>query len=389
MVHPYIQAIQSAPNLSDTSKEVYSRHLRKLTEVTGRSLDKIIRKPKSSFARIQEAYSKPTSLRTMVVAIKSVFKHVPAIKCEYPEAWDKWHSIFQTLDSKVTDALMRGEPSERERNNWVHWRDVVAKEEEMSRTQFGSMDHLLLAMYTLVEPARQDYNAVYITSRAPSDSSIGNYIVLPETGNATLVLNEYKTAKKYKTYSRILPDKLTAIIRESLRQHPRRWLFVKDDGEPFAVRATYRNFSNNTLQRIFGRRFSVGLMRHSYISEGIDYASSSPGDLFEAAKHMHHSLEMQQLYRRRVTPTESALPTAVTMLDSTDRDAGKEVTSPLQISKYSGPTSVPRLDDRYAADKTTKKQKKKKKKKTPVALPASTPSYTPTYKPQEFIDLMF
>ena len=43
------------------------------------------------------------------------------------------------------------------------------------------------------------------------------------------------------------------------------------------------------------------MMRHSYISS-IDFTRATPGQLFNAAKHMHHSIGQQQLYRRRVDP---------------------------------------------------------------------------------------
>jgi hypothetical protein len=54
------------------------------------------------------------------------------------------------------------------------------------------------------------------------------------------------------------------------------------------------------LEKLFGKKFTVGLLRHSYISEGIDFTKSLPGELFDAAKHMRHSIAQQHLYRRKV-----------------------------------------------------------------------------------------
>lgn len=374
-MHPYLQRIADNENLTPKSKAIYIGQLKRLSVVTGRTLEKMVRKPNSTYQRITAQYDNPRSLRTMIVAIKSLFKHNPTLRCEYPEAWERWHDKFKTIDAVVTDEVMRGEPTERERENWVHWADVVAKEQELARTQYASDHHVLLAMYTLIEPARQDYAQVFLTPRPPSDQTQGNYIILPPVGDATLVLNEYKTAKTYSTYTRVLPENLTAIIRASLARRPRQYLFTMRDGSPFS-KSSFIQYSNNILKRLFGRSFTVRMMRHSYISEGIDFNNSAPGDLFEAAKHMHHSVAQQQLYRRKVEP-ESV---SVVMHD----DEPTTSTSSFQISRYGGRDDTVTSPAPVATPRLKKVHKKKKRKSVPVMQ-----SQPPIYKPQEFIDLMF
>ena len=299
--HPYFQAIVSA-DISKTTKRLYVRHLINLSKATGRTLEELVRKPKSSYALISVKYPNVQSRRTMIVAIKSVFKHVPDLECDYPRAYKKWHQYFKQLDGEVTSRIMAAEPTDRERANWVHWSDVVAKEKELAETQFASQDHLLLAMYVLIEPGRQEYNAVYFVEKKPTDITRGNFIILPQDAQvpATIMLNDYKTSKTYSTYERELPADLTLVIRESLRQRPRKYLFTQDDGTPYLKRNSFSKYSNRTLEKLFGKKFTVGLLRHSYISEGIDFTKSLPGELFDAAKHMRHSIAQQQLYRRKV-----------------------------------------------------------------------------------------
>ncbi len=374
-LHPYLQRIKDNPDLSDKSKSVYISQLKRLETVTGRSLQDMMRKPNSTYARITAQYTNPRSLRTMIVAIKSLFKHNPSLRCDFPEAWDKWHAKFKSVDAVVTDEVMRGEPTQAERENWVRWADVVAKEQELSRKEYASDDHLLLAMYTLIEPARQDYAEVAILSRPPADDDEGNYIILPSSRHAaaTLVLNKYKTAKTYSTYTRALPEALTRIIRTSLKRTPRHWLFTTRDGSAH-TKASFIKYSNSVLYRLFDRRFTVRMMRHSYISEGIDFARSAPGDLFEAAKHMHHSVAQQQLYRRKVEPDS----VSVVMHDS------EPSTSSYQISRYSDRHADVEEVSSAPPTKRPKTPKKTSKQKTP-----SRAAPRPVYKPQEFIDLMF
>ena len=303
MVHPYFQAIVDA-DISKSSKRLYIRQLIQMTKATGRTLEQLLQRPRSSYVVISEKYPNIQTRRTVLVAIKSVFKHVPELQGQHPKAYKKWHTYFKELDTQVTARIMKAEPTDRERANWVHWKDVVAKEKELAATSYGSQDHLLLAMYVLMEPGRQEYNAVYIVDKKPGDMTRGNFIILPENDQlpATMVLNDYKTAKTYSTYQRELPAPLTAVIRESLRQRPRKHLFTKEDGTPYLKRNSFSKYSNRTLERFFGRKFTVGLLRHSFISEGINFSDSLPGELFDAAKHMRHSIAQQQLYRRKVDP---------------------------------------------------------------------------------------
>ena len=106
---------------------------------------------------------------------------------------------------------------------------------------------------------------------------------------------------------------MTSLIRESLRRRPRKFLFDQEDGTPYLKRNSFTKFSNRVLERLFGKKFTVSMMRHSFISEGVDYNESTPGALFETARHMHHSIAQQQLYRRKVNdPVETAGPTAGT-----------------------------------------------------------------------------
>lgn len=396
-MHPYLQRIADNEHLTEKSKSVYISQLNRLSVVTGRPLENMVRKPNSTYQRITAQYDNPRSLRTMIVAIKSLFKHNPSLRCEYPDAWDRWHAKFKSVDAVVTDEVMRGEPTQRERENWVRWADVVAKERELARTQYASDPHLLLAMYTLIEPARQDYALVALTSSPPADQTRGNFIIVPATGDLTLVLNDYKTAKTYSTYTRVLPDGLAAIIRASIQTRPREWLFTMRDGSPFTNKTSFIHYTNAILKRLFGRNFTVRMMRHSYISEGIDFANSAPGDLFEAAKHMHHSVAQQQLYRRKIEPDA----VHVVMRDAEPSTSS----SSYQISRYAGldeATSAPPprlpVDRRSTIATTTKKKKKKKNDKrtkngveAPAAAPTikKTPGRTQVYKPQEFIDLMF
>ena len=339
-MHPFLQAIQDS-GISGTTKELYFRNLKTIATLTGKSDLSFIFKPNKTYKIIEKHWPNIQTRRSVIIAIKSIFRHLPELKCQHLRASERWHELYSTLHTAMVDRVMRGEPTDRERRNWVRWKDVVEKERELARTEYASQRHLLLAMYTLIEPGRQDYHAVALYNDYPRDMTTGNFVVIPLDANApaTLVLNEYKTKKSYGQYIRTLPMPLTKIIHESLRQRPRFHLFAKqENGEPHVDRHVFTRYVNNELERLFEKRFTVGMMRHSFISEGVDYNKSTPGQLFQTAANMHHSIAQQQQYRRQVPPTGEE-----TSDDDDDDDDGdisvsmepspKEIAPPVKAAK--------------------------------------------------------
>ena len=307
-----VDGIVDADTLSDSSKTQYLEKLSTLSKLVGKPLEYIIDNPERVRDIIARRYSCELTQRAFVAAVKAVFHYNPHLRETKAENYRLFTEYQTEMSQTVTDRYMSAEPSDKERLNWVPWALVLARERELAATEFGSYDHLLLAMYCLIEPLRQDYGALRIlVDRDPPESAKGNYIVLArDVSHGKLVLNSYKTAKKYGTYARPLPENLLAVIKASILAHPRAYLFVDDSGEPYRKSNSFTQFSNRTLKRLFGKSFTVSLMRHSHISS-IDFNASTPGELFQKSRNMAHSISMQQLYRRRVEPPP---PTPLTVI---------------------------------------------------------------------------
>jgi hypothetical protein len=306
-------AIARAENLSESSKTQYLEKLATLTKMTGKPVEWLLDHPDQVMATLARRYRCPLTQRAFVSAVKAVFTYNERLKTTKKKAFEKFTEFQSELSQEVTQRYMAGEPSDKERENWVPWAEVLAKEQELATSEFGSYDHLLLAMYCLIEPLRQDYGALRIlVDREPPPGSSANYLVIArDASSGKIVLNSYKTAKKYGTFERPLPTRLLAIIRASLIAHPRAYLFENESGEPYRLANSFTQFSNRTLKRLFGKRFTVSLMRHSHISN-IDFNASTPGELFQKSRNMAHSIGMQQLYRRKVEPASPPPPLVVT-----------------------------------------------------------------------------
>ena len=74
---------------------------------------------------------------------------------------------------------MSAELTERERVSWVDWSEVVAAERELRETEYASWDHLMLAMYSLIEPVRQNFGNVALLESDPGGAQAVNFIVMP------------------------------------------------------------------------------------------------------------------------------------------------------------------------------------------------------------------
>lgn len=307
-----MDAIIEAETLSDSSKTQYLEKLTTLSKLVGKPLDYILDNPHRVRAIIERRYQCALTQRAFVAAVKAVFHYNPHLKESKADKYDQYTEFQNQMSQAVTDRYMAAEPSDKERQNWVPWNEVLARERELAASEFGSYDHLLLAMYCLIEPLRQDYGALRILiEREPHEGATGNYLVLTRDASAgKLVLNTYKTAKKYGRYERALPENLLAIIKANLLANPRAYLFVDENGEPYRKSNSFTQFSNRTLKRLFKKNFTVSLMRHSHISN-IDFNASTPGELFQKSRNMAHSISTQQLYRRRVEPAPPA-PLTVT-----------------------------------------------------------------------------
>ena len=302
--HPWVRSIVAA-DISNATKEQYIRQLIKLqTLAGGRSFETIISHPKAMFLRIDAEYQNLQSKKAMVSAIKAVIKYNPSIEGLYKSQIEKWNDRFRTLDKAITDRVATAEPTQKELVNWIEWKDVLRKQAELGSLGYGTTAHLLLSMYSLIEPIRADYGNIRIIEEgeeeAPSDA---NYIILSKRPDESkLVLHQYKTSRKYGTFQRPLPDQLVHIIRSSLSQQPRHYLFVNESGRPYDKKNSYTRFTNRTFERLFGKRFTISLMRHSFVS-GLDFNESTPATLFQHSRNMMHSIGTQQMYRRKIVPT--------------------------------------------------------------------------------------
>ncbi|MGA1564270.1 MAG: hypothetical protein ACO35C_06645 [Pontimonas sp.] len=327
-------------NLSEQTQNLYISQIQKIIDETERPVEWILSHPEETI-RMFDNLSESVK-RNRLCAICSLFKHWPQAQSVLEEERARWCELHKTFTKRSAERIVNANATEREVVNWVPWKQVLKTEELLGKTEYASQRHLLLAMYTHIEPVRGDYGNVRIYMEEPQEPSCDdekeNYIHLSASpGRSTLCLNRYKTCRKYGRFSRTIPDSLVAIVRKSLFDQPRDYLFVNTAGEPYTLNNSFVKFANRIFYGIFNKHMTISLLRHSFIS-AIDFNQSRPADLVQVSKNMMHSMAMQQFYRREIPEMEIALQS-----DDPERK---------------------------------KKKKKKKKKRKPVASPGDNGAYS-------------
>lgn len=106
------------------------------------------------------------------------------------------------------------------------------------------------------------------------------------------VFNQYKTAGTYGQQTVEIPRKLHSIITRWSKKHDNPYLlFDRNDNPLTQPKLTLK------LNGIFGKRLSVSLLRHIFITDKLKDVPKLT-ELKEMAEGMGHSLESQMQYRK-------------------------------------------------------------------------------------------
>ena len=154
--------------LSPFTKSTYSGTLRILADVLDFDLDSLaslrtrLNSAEESYDEIKERWPDPVTRNRVLTVILSIIRH--GNLSLLPAALSTWKHIHWVLTRN--GARRNGKLSTREEAAWVPFKEIVAKREELGRTEYGSPDHLFLSWYTMWPPNRAgDFFKTYIFER--------------------------------------------------------------------------------------------------------------------------------------------------------------------------------------------------------------------------------
>ncbi len=287
--------------------ETHKNRLRYLLELSksNKNLFYILSHPKKYIPRITNRYpNKVATQKNMVTTVLSLF-HCRKLACVIPEQHAEWKVHHALLREEERDFLAKNKPSPEQEENYVTYTEIkekfklLKKESDVHDLRYKSQRLCLLAFIVYQIPKRAELGNVRIYREGQSPV-VDNYITLSKPPQeSTLIIKKYKGSESLNKQPIVekLHPKFVKVLQKSLKAHPRSFLFVKRDNNPYATNQEFSHHVIRTMKSLFdGRAMGVSLIRHMYITEKIDFNNSSTAEREEIAKAMGHSKAMQDRY---------------------------------------------------------------------------------------------
>lgn len=283
--------------LSPTSKTQYATKIPQwLTYLPTppRTLHQLISNPAASLKHLENTTAikhSPTNhhiyISSVVAFIKYILKNGATLQA--------WKAVERTNWTPLAEHYEENKPTELQSDKVITFEEVDAVRRSLER---GSTERLLLSFYTLIEPIRADYYATEIVTSPTSVPTEANYILLGPPLHQTptkLVVTDFKTRQKYEKIENTLSPELVEELQASLEKHPRRYLFVMEDGQTPFTRKLFSNWACRTLTRVLKRPMTLTVLRHVYITNKMQMRTPA-SEMRRIATKMGHSRGIQRVY---------------------------------------------------------------------------------------------
>ena len=193
-----------------------------------------------------------------------------------------------------------------ESDNWIKWKDVMQTYNDLEKIAFPLLknknklftptelellnQYILLSFFIYIPPRR---SLCYALMKLKNYELEDNYI----TKNGQIVFNIYKTSKHYGEQKFQLTGQLKSILTKWRKINITDYLLINpikpNENKPFNSVQINRMFN-----QIFGKKISVDILRHSYITKFYSGLTPSQSDINDLSFKMAHSATQNMLYRR-------------------------------------------------------------------------------------------
>lgn len=223
--------------------------------------------PQRIVDEIDSRYSNWNSRKTMYTALISFIKHTQV-------------KVSDETQQKLYDKMMEGAaeskklasqnlPPKQLAGSAITWKDIVQLEEKLRTEQYASPHHLLVAVYSLVEPRRLgDYNMLLIctTAKQFKEATSPNRILVNRRNKfCQLLISDFKTMGSHGTYERKITGVLYKIIAQSVRDNPRTYLFENSKDQPY-TEGTFSKYFTDVFKKEMNHAIGLLTLRHLYVT---------------------------------------------------------------------------------------------------------------------------
>jgi hypothetical protein len=297
-------ALLSSPSLAETTKSNHSRRLRFLirdvyNRRTKTPLLHLLSHPAYALKALRSHTSEPVTLKTYLTTVLACFKHAPELKEQLPKELERWQEAEHAERTKVHKQQRTNQPTATQASKAVSWHDVAGLHRQMPH---GSHERLMVALYTLVSPARVDYSPCKVVwSDAEREACERDSVNCLQLGdNAQIAISFHKTRASKGVLRKRVPSELHDEVEASLHAHPRSWLFASRDGKPWSKQHFRQRFSDAMLHFV-GHRFGPSTLRHAFIN-ALDFNRVSLEEAFATAESLGHNLSTMRKYHTQAWP---------------------------------------------------------------------------------------
>lgn len=268
----------------------------------------ILTHPRKYSEMIEQFYTKDTTRKTALTTVLAVFKYSDS-KCEYDKHYKKWKQFHDKYKDLVAEAIESNEPSKSQKEKYISFETMqdginkLAKDDPHS-TKRKSLQFCLVNMYMYIRPKRADFGDIQVFSQKNLKNTTDNYLVLPTKGPAYFMFNHRTKTPMKEPLIEPVDSKLKEIFQESIKKHPRDFLFVGQDNDKFKSPGSFSKFVIRTYETVFGKKVGVSMHRHIYTSEKIDFQKMPHKLRKEISSAMGHSIIQQDLYHFASPPEQ-------------------------------------------------------------------------------------
>jgi hypothetical protein len=262
------------PNLHQKSIKTYVSLLKNIMKNMGyEDLEDLNKNPKDVIEFLKEKYPNLNGLKTRLSSLFVITNN------------KDYHTDMLANIEKYNTETSKQEKNQKQIDNWLSTEEIqkiyddletktkpLFKKKELSTKEILKIqDFVILSLFTLIPPRRaMDYIEFKINN---INTNKDNYIK-----GTNLIFNTFKTSKQKGTQTIKIPKQLKSILSKYIK-------LIADKSDYLIFNNKYQQLStpNFTLRlnKIFGKKVSVNMLRHIYLSE----------------KHADNLKEMQQDFK--------------------------------------------------------------------------------------------
>tara|TARA_R110000787_G_scaffold13338_10_gene41982 strand:- start:1119 stop:2078 length:960 start_codon:yes stop_codon:yes gene_type:complete len=298
---------KARPNIKDNSVKMYVSNLEKLKKLFNTDNYDFLKDEKKVLDKLSNL-----SDNTIRNYLNAVLIYLMAVnsKGDLDDEVKVYTELRDDLNKKYEDNQASGNISEKQKANFVDINEIYKMIETMGKEikdkkikkkeDLTAKDKTLLMVYIIFNiyvrlPMRNDIAGMEAISKrqynklSETEKKEKNFLVV-EKNKMTMILNKYKTSKKYEENKIDIPKDLEKLLRLYIRINGMGVLFTTSTGNPLS-RNALSQLLIKTTKKYMDKSISTTMLRKIYLSSKY---SDVKDEMAKDAKVMGHSVDTQQ-----------------------------------------------------------------------------------------------